>query len=297
MSANISLKRGLERSSAEFHPEKKSRIVTPASENKVAAVSHYTDLEKDTAQHGYVRIQLLYLAMLVFQEIARRTDGSVADIKVKMLRARRQVGQGNKENHAAHPNGFACFDDTMRDDIVDGVHKNQLTPKKLKILKAKGLTSEDIDYLKTNYENIDLVKKCIFKHWKHPSLLEGSLLELILNLTHVLPRRINLACDLPLEKTFKYAFMEKLFLDVMKGNKTPESAISECALKFQSYFTKKIQEIREELDATKDLKRKNLLQSDLFSHECELKGSVITDLDRIKSDLGDDPLRLLQPLL
>lgn len=296
MSFNISLKRNslhLENCNTNTSPVKR-RKVTSATKNEVASVSHYINLEEDVEQHAYVRIHLLYLTMLVYAGIACRSDGSLANINLKMKGARRQIGQGDEGNHAAHPDGFSCFEENMKEDIIDGIQQNKFTPKKIKILAAKGLKQEDIDYLKKNYTNIKLIKKCVEKYWVNSSLLEDSELEFILSLTNVLPRRVNLACDLPFEKKFKHTIIKELLLDVMYGKMDPDTAIKLCVLKIQDYFTNKIEKINEELNLVTNLQRQSILKDDLFYHRCQLKGSVLPNLDRFKKEIGDNQFNLLK---
>ena len=270
------LKRPLSSSKSDFslaRPKKKfcsaGRKIVPIG----AAPSTDTidDLAVGIREHAHLRIQLFFIAALALYGKAERTNKSPSRVVVVVKRASMQVGQGTRENHAAHANASANLSDDLKEIYLAQIEKEGLTPKKTRLLSiAKKLPLDDLSLIKENHEDKAFVKKIIDHYWPHDSLLKGTNLEYILNSTDRLPAALNLVCDRHLEKEIRPKIAE-LFRKVMRGEVDPKTATSEYTKEIQNHFTEEIKDLEKKLVS---LSTDDKLLNQLFYNKEELAGSI-----------------------
>lgn len=258
---------------------KRKREIKPA--HLAPSLTKVDRLDETIREHAFTRIQIFFVTSMAFYQRALRTSGAITQVSVNIRGAVMQVGQGNKENHAAHANAGAYVVDNLKENILKQIDENGLSPKKRKILKEKGVSEENLKQIDKHHKNKQLVAKIVNHVWVHESLLRFTEIELLSNLTNQLPALLNLGCDLPLEKKIRPE-MEKLYASCMKGEIKPEKATDALILIIQNHFKSKIEELKQSINSCKNPEKLKKLQENLRYHQLELEGSQTVDYDLLK---------------
>lgn len=280
---------------------KPSRKVYQAEKNLAPSVTYSTEkLSIRLEEHGNLRIQLFYLTSLALYKKAVRTGKPPSDVKVSIPGARIQVGQGNRENHAAHANASANVVDNLKDLYKEQINQDGLSPLKRALLsKAKNVPDWVLDLIDKNHEDKNFVSSLLDEYWAESSLIIGTKLEFTLNATDKLPSKVNLGCDLSLEKAIR-PYMEKLYTQLMKGEINPDEATSLFQERTVEHFEKRIEELKEKkaslrssaskVDQLKDCKNQ------LFFHNHELIGSKASNYLHMKKEFEQETDDIERPI-
>ena len=256
---------------------KRRRI--PAEKNLAPSVGFQKVTREHIKQHGYARSQLFFLSAALFYKKAECTGKPPLNVKVTIPGATMQVGQGDRDHHAAHPNASAGVSDNLKEAVIDYVSREGLTPKKRALLRAKKFTADDLEKLQKN-----LFNKC----WPEASLIKGIDLEYNLNMTHVLPRALNLGCDLVLEKAIR-PDMAISYEKLTKGELDPRKATLDFIKATRAHFNTRISVLKNKLQSsslTKEERRK--YENQLFFHQAEFDGTVEIDFATLSKGLTRD---------
>lgn len=274
-------------------PPKYHRMVFQAEKNLAPSVTYANEkLSIQIEEHANLRVQLFYITALALYKKAERTGKPPSDVKVSIRRARVQVGQGDRDNHAAHANASANVEDNLKDCYKHQINQQGLTPKKRALLsKAKKIPDSILDLIEKHHSDKDFVDRLIDKYWSETSLITGTPLELTLNATHKLPRGVNLGCDLRLELRVR-PYMEVLYTRLMKGEMTPNEGTSLFQNEVIKHFEEQLKDLKEKKALLKDTSSKveQLItcKKQLFYHTCELRGTKAANYLHLKKDFEQE---------
>lgn len=258
----------------------KGREIKPAY--MAATVLEISDLKAEIKQHAFERPQIFYATGLVLYKRGCGTDGTIADVKVRIPGAIVQVGQGDSENDASHPHAASNIVDDWKQVALQQIIQNGVTPQKRKLLKTKGVTEANLQAIEANHTDLKFVTTTINIDWPENTLLRRSELELLANKTNKLPRRLNRGCDLPLEKKIR-PYMGELYISLIKGEMDPENATESLIKKIKEHFNEKIVALKEKETKCTDPIQLKKIQDQLFYHEMELMGTKSPNYVFLKS--------------
>ena len=276
----------LKRKADPIHPsEKTSRKISKHEDNVAASMSHWENLEEGIREHAYLRIQIFHAVATKLEGWAKRSNGTVTDVDVRVGRATKQDGQGTREMHAAHANAAAGLRDDLKERYIKQIVGEGVTPVKAAFFsRIRNMQSDDLENLKQHQFNETYVREAVEKIWPGNSALSGTDFEDQINATDRLPRALNLGCDLTLEKAIR-PFVADLMKQVMQGGLTPKQATDQYVQAIQTHFAAKIEEITEKL---KGLKASTPINSEeikkwetqLSYHQNEMNGTIPLEYDQ-----------------
>ncbi len=241
-----------------------------------ATVLEVKDLEMDIKQHAFERSQIFYMTGLFLYKTGCGTDGTIADVKVRIPGAIVQVGQGDHENDASHPNAASNIVDNWKEVALQQIVQKGITPKKRKLLKTKGVTEAHLKAIDANHNDLKFVASLINNDWAAGTLFRYTEIEVLANKTNKLPRRLNRGCDLPLERKIR-PFMAELYTSLIRGEVDPFNATDQLVKKIQGHFQERIIDLKVKEAKCSDPIQLKKTQDLIFYHELELQGTIAPD--------------------
>lgn len=267
-------------------PEKKkikvSRQVSSFASNKASGIERVdspSKLDERIKLHAQERIAALGTLFYAYYKKWERSDGTLRKCKVTVKRAKRQVGQGTRAEHAAHSNAFSGILDNLLNRIFDDIEQKQaITPNSDKIISRCLSPTSQKAVRRLDFSNVSSA----------PSLIDNSELSYLLNGTHVLPTKVNLSVDRPLENHIRPIGAEWLE-KVGVGEMLPDDALFRSKEAIEKFLEGRIQELKDsqadeklikytelELEGIKELNLKLLIKY-LFSEFKDEAGNVDFD--------------------
>jgi len=261
-----------------------SRRAIRSYESNLAPSVRRGNLAEDTQEHAYLRLQIHATLSVAYYKTALRSSGKLARVNLEAKGARIQIGRGSGRYHASHANTAAGLCDNRRKQIMKEICKeNAVTPRKKRILKAKGFSERQLKQLvKTSLSNTKF-KSLFNKVWSKyaQSIVDGTTLNLVANgSTTELPKQLNLQCDGRLERTTVRKQIPIVFKEIMQGTCSPETSTKNYCFKIQGYLQNSITELKERIKILKDLK--NMFAA---SHP-SLTTAQVAELKKAKSKLA-----------
>jgi len=184
---------------------------------------------EDEIDHAYHRMQSIYSLFLACYEKAVRSDGTHYPVTVEAPGAKLQIGQGNRDFHAAHVNPGSGIKTNLMDSMKESIAKEGMTPKKIKLFAC--------EHLENKSPNTQL--KAFNKAYPHNDFIPPQL-RLEINATEGMPRRVNLTVDKTLESPAARQELSELVEKCLCGEMNPEEALQELQKKYQERLAKKL---------------------------------------------------------
>ena len=219
--------------------EKSSRKVIAAEKNVAPTVSDIVNLKEGVREHAYLRVQLFFVASLALWKKGVRSSGDYVALETNIQRAKCQVGRATNGYHAAHSNAAAGFVENRKENLIEELVEEGITPLKRKLLLAKGISEAQLAQIEAKHSHEKTVRQIIDTVWPEKGILDGTPLELVLNATNSLPRAVNLQSDKPLEKRIR-PFVADLYRQLMRGEIDPKKATSIYVTAIQNHFKETI---------------------------------------------------------
>jgi hypothetical protein len=270
---------------------KKKRVISSYVENKAPSVSKVNNLTDGIMEHAHLRLQMFYVVAIELAGVAKRTNGDITNINTWVGRATKQDGQGTRQEHAAHSNAAAGLSDDLKENYIQQIIDDGITPVKASFLsRIRKISDQDLVELHNNHTDSKFVRDIVDMVWQGNSAIAGTELEDQINATDKLPRSLNLQCDLPLEKSIR-PYIAELMSSIMKGELEPRGATTLYTKAIQDHFEVKIKEISKKIKALKnedmvDVQMIKKWEEQLFFHQTEMNGTNTLDYN-----LMDGPKR------
>lgn len=278
LDTTITLKRRHETLDVESSPRKLRRTRVPSFSNLASSIERpntQDELADRVFQHAGERIHTLATLFHAYDRKWVRSDGTLRPINVKVGRAKMQVGMGTRNEHAAHSNPCSGIRDNYFKQVANDLRIEQkITPITNKVL-SRALNPETKEAVKT----LDFSDYSIKKHIpSSSSLIDNSILTLLLNGTHVLPTAVNLQVDSPLEKLVIRPLVENLLEKVGVGTMTPKEALTQSKDVIEKFYKSRIEK----------LKNFNADEKLIQYTELELQGTQAQDLELLDKYLFNE---------
>jgi hypothetical protein len=258
------------------------RIIIPYKSNLTPSVQA-NDLTQDTIDHAYFRLQIYAMLSMAYHKTALRSSGKAAPVTLKASRARFQGGRGSNGTHAAHAHIAAGLCDDRRKQIIKEIRKeNAITPRKKRILKAKGFSERQLKNLLKTKLTKSKFKALFNRVWPQSaqSLVEGTTLNLVASATTQLPAQLNWQCDLRLERKIIINVFLKNIKELMQGASSPEISTKRYCADIQAHFRQSVEDLQKRIKILKKLK--------IVLKTCStcISATQLAKLERAKSKLA-----------
>lgn len=199
--------------------------------------------------HARWRPVMFGVTAIAIQNLALRSDPSVVrNVSINIDHAWLQMGRGTGGLHAAHMNAAAGFVDDIEDQLVrEIVAEKGITPRKARLMHAKGFSSEDIELMAANNFELQTITDIFDARWPSPkgkprSVLNDTRIIDTLNLTTPIKRHANLTCDTGVESDVRRKII-RLYHQCMFGLSSVEDLTRKYCQNIRDHFTRVIREL------------------------------------------------------
>lgn len=212
------------------------------------------DISRETAldilsTHARWRPVMFGVTAIAIHSLALRSNPfAVRNVSLNIDQAWLQLGSGTGGLHAAHMNAAPGFVDDIEDQFIrEIVTEKGVTPRKARLMHAKGFSSEDIALMEAHDFDLQTITDIFDARWPLPkgkprSVLNNTLINDTLNLTTPIKSHANLTTDKILENSERREII-RLYHQSIFGIRSVEELTREYCQNVRNHFTRVISEL------------------------------------------------------